>query len=364
MIEINASELSRFIQCNGSHLLGGSLPPSSDDPTARNEGTAAHWVVNEAYHRNQTPDDFLNQKAPNGVIITNAILRSVAGYFQHINRAQGAFQGVEKECGFEIPDVARVNARCDFYNFDGHQLDVDDFKHGFRIVEPKNNWGMIAYLIGICNLYDLHPSSYCVRVHQPRVAHPDGTIREWIMSPEEFENRKKYLFNRLRQPKDTITTGAHCHKCPSMMICPAFRAASYNAIDISMIAHAENIADDMIAMELAVIDDAEKRIKSRKKQLEDLAAYRIKNGSVIEGYAIETSFGNLTWNEGLQPEFLSMMTGINCVRQDSITPTQAINAGANEQVVKSLSSRVETGFKLNRISAHKRAEKLFGKKGL
>ena len=104
MLEIDASQLARFMACNGSRLLGGHLPPSDNDPTARNEGTAAHWVINESFHRRCNPDSFLNQRAPNGVIITAAILRSVSDFHAHIVN----HNGVEEWCSW-----GAVNARCD-----------------------------------------------------------------------------------------------------------------------------------------------------------------------------------------------------------------------------------------------------------
>ena len=238
---------------------------------------------------------------------------------------------------------------------------VDEFKPGFRIVEPEKNWALIAYAIGLCEKYQLQPGKIISRVHQPRAPHPSGTVREWEITFDELQSYRRKIEHALNYPDDSLHTGDHCAKCPSMMTCPASRAASFNAIDVSTIAHAETIGDEIVAAELQIVQDAEKRIKIRKKQLEDLATYRIKQGSVIEGFSVEQSYGNLAWNNGLQPEFISAMTGVDCTRVDAITPTQAIAKGANETVVKSLASRAETGFKLNRISANKRAEKLFGK---
>lgn len=334
------------------------MPPTFDDPTARNEGTAAHWVITHAFETGTKPDDYLNQKAPNGVIITNGILKHVAEYFSTITREaeQAAFYGCEGDASFD-----EVRARFDNFSFDGFALRVRDFKFGYRIVEPRDNWTLIAYAIGLCINNGFTPDHIVLAIHQPRVPHPEGTVREWRMSYAELQNRYEVLSYRLKNPDIILHTGPHCEKCKNATVCPALRTATFNAVDVSMTAHAEEIADQQIAQELAILDAAEKRLKSRKKQLEDLAVYRMRKGSIIDGYAMERQLSNRAWNEGLTPEFLSAVLGMTIARTEAITPTQAIAAGANEQAVNSLSDRKETGLKLSRISANKMAEKLFGK---
>lgn len=343
--------------CNGSKLLGGTLPPTSDDPSARNEGTAAHWVVHECWRRGCKPDDFLNQKAPNGVTITNSITKNVVEFVQYAQSlASEGVQGMEADCSF-----GEIGARCDHFMFDGAILRIDDFKFGFRIVEPKENWTFIAYAIGLCVNNNWTPQGIVISVHQPRVPHPEGTVREWRLSYAELMNRYEHLQRVMLNPDANLHTGPHCDRCPSATICPALRTAVFNAIDVSMTAHSESITDDRIAAELALMQDAEKRLKSRKKQIEDLAVYRMRQGAVIDGYAMERSYSNRAWHDGMTPEFLTMVLGVDCTRMDAISPAQAIAAGANEHAVNRLSERKETGLKLSRISATKLAEKLFGK---
>lgn len=356
---INATELPRVMACQGSRLLGGSMPPSSDDPTARNEGTAAHWVITHAFETGTSPEDYLNQKAPNGVIITNAMLKNVAEYFATIQNdavRNSMVHGCEADASFDT-----VRARTDWFTFDGQTLTIRDFKFGYRIVEPRENWTLIAYAIGLCIIWQMQPSLIRLFVHQPRVPHPEGTVREWAMTPAELANRYDRLSHVLANPSDQLQTGPWCERCPNVTVCPAIRSVAFAAIDISMTAHAESLRDEQINEELALLQDAEKRLKARRKQLEDLAVYRMKEGAVLDGFGLERSLSNREWREGLTPEFLTLMLGVDCSKNEAISPSQAISRGASESVVSSLSDRTETGLKLVRISAHKRAEKLFGK---
>lgn len=361
MISVNATTLPLIMACNGSRLLGGVRPPSNDDPTARNEGIAAHWVVTESYLRGKKPDDFLNQKAPNGVTISNAVLKSVADFFAYVADCAATYQGMEVETSFSNGDIWEVPARCDFYSFDGVELRIEDFKHGFRIVEPRENWTLIAHAIGLCIANGWTPQKIVLTVHQPRVPHPEGTVREWSLTYNELTARYAQINATLSNPDDVLKTGNHCERCPSLLVCPAARTATFNAVDISMTAHAESLTDEQISEELLILQDAEKRLKGRRKQLEDLAAFRLKQGGIVDNFAIDRTMSNRMWHEGLTPAFLSMILGVDCTNTDPISPAQAIARGASETAVNSLSSRVETGLKLIRISAHKRAEKLFGK---
>lgn len=365
MFETVATELPRILACNGSILLGGQKPPSNDDPTARDEGIAAHWLIEQAYNGRTVE---IGTKAPNGITITHAIAASVVDFTQHIlsrKFRQNSRHGFEYDCILSSSDEWRISCRPDFWSFTESILEIDDFKHGFRIVEPQDNWTMIAYALALENeltAAGIYVSNIVLRIHQPRVPHPAGTVREWRLTADELRNFYEYLDHTLRNLSNTLNTGPQCDKCPNVTICPAVRTASFNAVDVSLTAHSENMQDDTIGKELEILTDAEKRIKARKKQLEDLAIYRMKQGAIIPNYALERSFGNNVFKDDFAPEFLSAMLGVDVTKKDVITPAQAVKAGASEQLVKTFSTRKETGLKLTRANANDRATRMFGRK--
>lgn len=359
MFETVATEIPRLLACNGSRLLGGTKPPSNSDPTARNEGTAAHWLITYCFEQGLQPVDLIGTKAENGVTITHAIAASVIDYLNHIRSRTTYQHGIENSVDLTGNNWV-VGCRPDFVSFNNSALEIDDFKHGFRIVEPKNNWTMICYAAAISQKNGWpHVQEIVFRVHQPRVPHPSGTVREWRITRSELLAFYQYLDNVLSNLSETLNSGSHCEGCPSVTVCPAVRTATFNAVDISLEAHAENLPDDVIGRELDILTAAEKRIKTRMKQLQDLAIYRLRKGAIIPGYAMETSLGNMTFKEEFSGEFLSSMLGVNVVKNDTITPTQAINAGANESLVKQFSTRKETGFRLTKVDANNKASKMF-----
>lgn len=358
MLETVATEIPRLLACNGSRLLGGSRPPSETDPTARREGIAAHWLIATCFRGGDNPSDLIGAKAPNGITITNAIAASVVEYLAHIRSVGGL---IEHDLMLSGSDW-RAACRPDHYMLDMAALEINDFKHGFRIVEPKENWTMIAYAAAVALESNYFPNTIILRVHQPRVPHPLGSPREWRMTKDELWNRYHFMNQRLTNLDSTLNSGPHCDGCANALNCPALRTAVFNSVDISTEAHAENLSDQQIAAELEILSEAEKRLKARKKQLDDLAIYRLKQGAVIDGYSLDRSLSNRAWKSGFQPQFLSAILRVPVAREEAITPSQAIEAGADKALVERLSERKETGMKLTRVSADTKAARMFGRK--
>lgn len=350
---INATDLPRYMRCNGSQMLGGIAPPSANaDTTVRDEGTAAHWVIRDAFETGNNVAQYHKLKAPNGVIISDEIISHIADYIETIRKQSLLEYGCEGDASFD-----EIGARYDHFSFDGQTLRINDFKYGFRIVDPDENWTMLAYAIGLCLRNQWVPERIVLTICQPRVPHPDGQFRSWELSYPQLVERYHQITHAVANPDGTLRTGSHCDKCPNALTCPALRTAVFNAVDVSVTAHSETISDEQVSRELTILQDAEKRIKSRKKQLEDLAIYRLRQGASVPGYGMQRSLSNRAWRDGLEPAFLSIMLGVPCVRSDAISPAQAVAAGADENAVNMLSERKETGLKLTRISP----EKMFGK---
>jgi len=354
MLVTVATEIPRLLACNGSRLLGGHKPPSNDDPTARNEGIAAHWAIGEHLDGR----DPTGTKAPNGVIITQSIAATIADFVAHVIDKPRAQADFEQELQWHSENFI-VNCRPDFWGFDDYTLEIDDFKHGFRVVEPERNFTLLTYAAAVVRELSVRPAFVVMRIHQPRVPHPVGTVREWRLTWDEFVSWQNWLSHSLSNLSDTLNSGAHCYGCANVTTCPAMRTTAFNALDVSLTAHSENMPDDVIGPEIDLLTEAEKRIKTRKKQLEDLAAYRLRQGAIIKNYALERAQSNRAWIEGFTPDFLSSILGVDCKVKESITPKQAENAGADKAIVGKFTVRKETGLKLTRVNADEIGKRLF-----
>ena len=362
MLETDATSLPRLMNCNGSRLMGGAIPPiGTTDNNPRDEGIAAHHMAYEASYGMVMLHGLIGQKAQNGVFMTEEMHDYVEMYLEaiaSIYRGVSSGGGMEIETTFETASW-RVNGRADNITETPDVLYVDDFKYGWGIVEPEMNWTLIAHAIGYCLNNNHQPSTIILTIHQPRPGHPDGKTRSWTINYTLLLELYHQIDATLSNPSDELNTGAHCTKCPALSVCPAARIASMNAIEASAMVHEDNLENAVLSFELDNLKRAQNALKSRFEALEELAKHRIMNGEIIENYAVDRGFGNTTWNKGVTVDMLKLMTGKDLSAGKLITPTKAMKAGVPEAIVKPLTHRPETGTKLKRVSADKKAQKIF-----
>lgn len=364
MFTITADELPRFMQCNGSRLMPATMPPVETDQSARDEGTAAHWLASEVFNGRTDLLEMADRKAPNGVYITPEMIEHVEEYLNaivHIDRGD-LTNAMEIETSFGN-DQWRVNARADHMGYVGNSntVYVDDFKYGWRIVEPKMNWTLIAHAIGYCITRQIQPREIVLTIHQPRPFHRDGKSREWRITYDELTGYHQQLAATMAAPSDTLNTGPQCRKCHALPTCPAARAASMNAIDASALAFSDDIGNDLLSFELDTLRTAAATLDNRLSALEELAKHRLKAGQIVQGYGVEIQLSNLTWKEGMTAGLLLALTGKDLSSPKLITPTQAKKL-VSEEIIKTVAERRQTGVKLVRMDASEKAEQIFGEK--
>lgn len=358
MFETDATNLPRVMNCNGSRLMGGfSSPMTTNSNEERDKGNAAHWLLEKCFGNKNKCFDLINTKANNGFFITDEIAEHVSDILDVFHARPGK---VEYESFFGN-DYFRVSCRADHVSFHDGTLYIDEFKYGWRIVEPENNWTLIAHAIGYCIQNNVSPQRICFTIFQPRPDHHLGRIRTWEIDGLQLHDLWSQVFNTLSNLNEQLNTGSHCAKCPALATCHAAKMAGMNSIEASAIAHDENIDNNVLAFELDTLNRAKTALNSRLEALEELAKHRIMQGQIVENYSVERGLGNTTWKKGITPEMVKALTGVNVVSGKMITPNQAMKKHADETAVKSLTYRPETGMKLKRINADKKAQKFFNK---
>jgi hypothetical protein len=358
MQRITASELARLMACQGSRLLG-KIPPFDDDRTVADEGDAVHWLIEQVFRRLHTADELVDRKAPNGVFITGDMVRDSAQYLQDICSIAG---DVEVQANYSGA-TWEVAGRADFIGWGSeNDLIIDDFKYGFRIIEPHKNWTLISHAIGFILNSGYVPTRIKFRIYQPRAFHPEGKVREWAISYEELIGYWQQIQSTLDNPSDLCVTGPHCYKCASQSLCPAFQVATSNAIDTSYMAFDSEISNEELSVSLDTLKRAQEVLKQAFEAYKELALHRLREGKKIPDYTIDFTKGDTQWNEGLDAETILLMTGIDVSKKEMITPTQAKKLGMSETLIKSFTNRPTTGLKLVRQSIHSKATKLLGEK--
>lgn len=360
MLRITATELPRFMACNGSQLMGGFTPPDQPD-SLRDEGDAAHWVVEQDFKSLATAASLVDKQAPNGVFITAGMVENCEAYLLGIKSLGGWVENDTSHAGngWEIP------GRSDHIALNGTILYVDDFKYGWKIVEPEGNWTLVSHAIGWwAKNQDAVITEIVFRIYQPRPFHPEGNVRDWRITVQELTVLWRELITKMENPDDILHTNAEaqCYKCPSITQCPANQIATMNSIDVAEKAFDSYVNNDTLSFMLDQTKRAMKTLEQSQLAYEELAEHRIRIGQIVPEYSLSTSLSNKQWKKGVTPDIMKPLTGIDVSKKELITPGQATKLGVPEYVVDILSERNSKGLKLVRVDEMKKVQKALGKK--
>lgn len=363
MLAITATNLPRLMGCNGSRLTGGSTPPVKDD-TVKDEGNAAHWVVEQVCNNGISVEELIDRKAPNGVYITIDMVEHLDMYLTNATvLEQGEQSFVEIDTSHNSNNW-QINGQADniIYNPANFKLQVNDFKYGWGAVDPEMNWTLISHALGFWfRNVGMRISEITFTIYQPRPYHPEGTVRSWTINSEKLIELSHLMNNTLNNLTDQLNTGKHCSHCPAMTTCPAYRLAEMNCIEASEKAFDDKLSNDELSFELDRLDRVQQIIKDMVKAYKEETEYRLKKGEIIKDYSLETGLTNRKWSKNVSAEMMLAYTGKDITKKDLITPKQAEVLGVSKEIVASLTERNNTGVKLVRMNANAKANKLFNK---
>ena len=360
-LTIDASNLPRFMQCNGHRLLQADPVFAARDYTIREEGNAAHWLASVVFAGQHTIDEMVDRKAPNGIFITSEMAEHVDEYVSGV-QVPPNYSG-DMEWPYSLTGQNwQVNGRADHITYMSNTLTVSDFKYGYSIVEPERNWTLIAHAIGYCLTNNVQPRQITFTIHQPRAPHRDGRVRSWSISYNDLLALHCQLTAALGNPSDTLQTGPNCYKCPAFVGCPARQDAELNALETAHMAYRAEIENAELADRMALIHRAEEMIKQAKKAYEEQIMHRLQIGQALNGYAIENDLTNRMWKDGVTVDLMQTLTGVNLSKPQLITPAQAEKAGVSKDIVALFAERRAKGSKLVRVNTDKRAAKFFGER--
>jgi hypothetical protein len=356
MIVMTATELARFMACNGSRLLPG-VPAFEKDDTQRLEGDAVHWFVEQVWRGHSSAEELVGSKAPNGVRITEEMATYSERYLNDI-RGKGY---IEVDTSHGTANY-QINGRADHAMVELNTLIVSDFKYGWKIVEPKMNWTLISHAVAFLGAYG-HTFSEAItkvafRIYQPRPFHAEGQVREWVIDYHEFMKLVRELDGVLSQPSDECKTSSHCYRCPSLSLCKSAQIATMNSIDVAYKAFDSKLDNQSLQFMLDEIARASEMLEQSQKAYIDVALHKLKVGEVIPNYTAQKTYANAKWKEETTPDLLQILTGADYSKKELLSPAQAKKKGLSEEVIKALTERPQTGFKLARIDGSKKAEKL------
>lgn len=365
MLKLTASDLPRFMACNGSRLLEG-VPPFDTDRSLADEGDAVHWLIEQVFKGKHSADELVDRKAPNGVFITGEMVEHADQYLSDITSEflLGSAIRIEEDTSFSDKDWS-IGGRADSIWLSGSRMTIPDFKYGWKIVEPENNWTLISHAIGFLSRngdYLQAVREIRFRIYQPRPYHPRGKMREWVISYNELMQYWQQMQSALNSPSDVCQTSANCYKCPSRSQCPALQIASMNAIDTAHSAFDSEVSNADLSSLLDNLSRAQEVLKQSYDAFEELALHRLQAGQFIPEYTMQSGKGKTQWNKGITADFVQALTGVDVSEKNIVSPAQAKKAGVSEVTLAVLTDRPNTGLKLVRQDVSKKAEKLLGKR--
>lgn len=363
MLQIIATDLNRIMQCNGSFKLPVFETPQAPN-SVREQGIAAHWVAQVIARKQFTdPVELVDRRAPNGVMITPDMTEHVGEYLDIVSMDTDEFNELEVETRL-MNDAYVINGRADnvYVSDDGSLMKIRDFKYGFTIVEPDNNWTLIFHAISYAVNNNFWPQTVHFEIFQPRAYHHFGKLRRATMTGDELKAAWHMLHQTLSALSDHLQTGPECGKCKSFVYCPVRRQKDFNAIDAAGVAYADDLPNDALAVMLDTVTQAKKTLEETEKALLELTRHRVKSGQVVANYGFEPTLGNTTWNEGVNVAMMKALTGKDLSQPKLVTPAAAKRAGVPEAIVDAFTHRPITGHKLVREDINKKAARLLGAK--
>lgn len=401
---VRPSGLALTHECNASLQLQESVPPQP--PTEEKaEGTAAHWVARRyaAGYAHELPvgAKFHNEGREWEVtrdMATGAAMyaRVIGGYHPdlHLEEPVEVPEIHETECR-GTPDASRffLDAR-EAYPIEAAQgicpeglpahkfaagtlklLRLPDYKFGHRHVEVFENAQLTAYTFGSLRKLGLSHFDTDLYVEmilvQPRSYHRDGPVRIWRVQAAqlvELRNKLQYSAYAALGPNPVAKTGTHCLDCEARYVCKTLQHATGKVVEFSETAERIDLPPEAVGVELAIIDDAMTLLKARRTGLAAQAETLVRLGHLVPNYHMEPGESNLTYYDNVDvQELLGLgdLVGIDLRRTQSlkdqvVTPTQAIALGIDRDVMKSYAHRPPGKTKLVRDDSTT-ARKVFSK---
>lgn len=361
------SSAGRWFHCAASPTLEHRYPQEETEQTR--EGNAAHWVVSsslDSYLTDtvKTCQEFLNETAPNGVIITQEMIDAAGMYVTYvlsIVQERGALRALATEFKIVNNVVSDYNwGTPDNFIFSPELLDVFDFKYGHKFVEVYENKQLINYALLIMELYGvdgIQDQSLTVRFHlgQPRCYNGDQLIRTWSIKGSDLRNyRNQFRGAAAKAIPDDLntvpeaTTGMHCLDCNARAACKASQRMGYNVTDVAYKGNDHSmLSPDDVGLELTFLKQAKSKLDSRIEALEAVVEGYLRSGNAVNGWSMQETYGRQSWTIP-HDELVALgdMLGIKLNKPAAVTPKQAIGLGVDESLINSVSECKKNGVKL------------------
>lgn len=374
-MNITASNAGLWVNCNGSALMQALLPADSngEETEKQKEGRAYSEVVTDMLKALQDPEQsmptmstLIGSVTTNGVAIDSQMAQASVDFTTNImkylnqNGLMRKMVVAEKldtpmlgEGKYGVPDVL-------VYDDKNAELFIAVAKYGHRSVEAFENYQLIIYAlsyldsIGIDGIADQHVKVR-LRVYQPRSHHPDGACHEWLTMASDLRGYRNHINHAVAASMGNdakCVPGSWCYgnRCSAAAGCTSLQSSVYNHIDFVDTLTPTVMNETDAAAEYLILVDAEERIKTRRKALEQQCLHMVQNGQNVPGLAASQGYGRERWCKGVKTDEIIMMgdlMGVDLRKPAELeTPAQCRKLGVDDAVIKAYSETPKTSVKL------------------
>jgi len=330
-------------RCAASPSFEAAYPEADESPAAR-QGTAAHHYVTEAMQGRVVS---AGDVAPNGFPIDAEMIDCGQDFLIDVRGVVNARPGGTLLVESRVSMADRVHSQNwgtpdAYYILPGEKrLFLWDYKYGHRYVDAFRNWQAIDYCIGVLETHGIADWSgwrIVITIAQPRNYHPDGPLREWALTGEqltEYAGRLAIAATAAVMGDPPMTTGDHCRDCKARHACPALEKVAMAMVDLSMQGQPVDLPPDAAGLELRIVRAAIKRLGARAEGLEEQVKALASRGVSVAWWRNEYSEGRTRWSMPvLEVIAFGQNMRVDLAKPGTLTPTQAIKAGMDPDIVK------------------------------
>lgn len=323
-------------------------------------GLTAHALAQMSIREGMNGSTFALPTSHEGVVVDDEMREAVQLYVDDVlteyraRDAENCFVGIERRVvAASIHSESKGDVDAVLFDEPARHLILWDFKYGHGVVEAFENWQMLNYVAAVFDLiqiplWDDATVSISLRIVQPRAYHGDSPIQEWRTTHAElipyFETMRRNA-ERALSGTAQVRSGPHCRYCEARHACPAALKAGASLYE--SVATSSPLQDDapQLGARYSLVRRALAHLTSLETGLSEELQARLRKGERVPGWVLSSTAGALKWNCTVD-EVIAMgeLFDVPLAKPDTLTPTQALKKGLDEDTVALYAQR--TGGKL------------------
>jgi hypothetical protein len=213
----------------------------------------------------------------------------------------------------------------DHFVIDGTTLVLTDYKNGAGVVvEVEGNPQIRYYAYGaLLNPNAASVTTVKLRIVQPNAFHPNGPVREEIVSAQEIRDWGSTVLipAMLRaEMDDSLDPGEWCRFCPAKLICPALTAL-YAAVTRADPGTLINLSDEALGREYQYRAAVQMYLKAMEAEV----FRRLNHGALVPHTKLVNKKADRVWKDGAQERFVAEFGNAAFSKPELLTPAQMEN---------------------------------------